>query len=179
MLYFWKKEIRLYMKKTSFLWIIVLLLACEPDDVCSETTQTTSRLVIEFFDIENLENTKTVGGLFAVALDTQGNPIEISGEVVSSRDKIELPLNGLENQSKFKLYNNYSIVNDVIEGNPDEITVAYTTTPIYVSRACGYKNVYSIQGFSIETDNDLWMINTEITMNEVTNENETHVKIYH
>ena len=43
------------MKNISFLWIVVLLIACEPDDVCSENTQTTSRLVIEFFDIGNLE----------------------------------------------------------------------------------------------------------------------------
>ena len=48
-----------------------------------------------------------------------------------------------------------------------------------VSRECGYKNVYSIQGFSIETDADLWMINGEIVIDEVTNENETHVKIFH
>lgn len=167
------------MKNISFLWIVVLLIACEPDDVCSENTQTTSRLVIEFFDIGNLENTKTVGGLFAVAIDPQGNELAISGEIVSSRDKITLPLNGTENQSQFKLYNNYSVVNDVIQGNPDIITVAYSTTPVYVSRACGYKNVFNIQGFSVESDSDLWMINTEISVNEVTNENETHVKIYH
>ena len=43
----------------------------------------------------------------------------------------------------------------------------------------GYKNVYNIQGFSIETDSDAWMVNTEIIVSDVTNENETHVKIFH
>lgn len=167
------------MNRISFLWIFLLLIACEPDDVCSENTQTTSRLVIEFFDIGNLDNTKTVGGLFAVGLDAQGNEVEISGEVVSSREKIELPLNGTANQTQFKLYENYSVVNDAVQGNPDVVTVAYTTSAVYVSRACGYKNAYNIQGFSIETDSDLWMVNAEIIVSDVTNENETHVKIFH
>ena len=167
------------MNRISFLWFFLLFIACEPDDVCSENTQTTSRLVIEFFDIENIENTKTVGGLFAFGLDAQGNNVEITGEVVSSRDKIELPLNSTTNQTQFKLYKNYSLINDVVQGNPDVITVAYTTSPIYVSRACGYKNVYNIQGFSIESDSDLWMVNPDIIVNDITNENETHVKIFH
>ena len=167
------------MNRISFLWIFLLFIACEPDDVCSENTQTTSRLVVEFFDIGNLDDTKTVGGLFAIGIDAQGNEVEVSGESVSSRDKIELPLNGTTNQTQFKLYKNYSLINDVVQGNPDVITVAYTTSPVYVSRACGYKNVYNIQGFSIETDSDLWMVNADIIVNDVTNENETHVKIFH
>ena len=73
----------------------------------------------------------------------------------------------------------FSVVNDAVQGNPDVVTVAYTTSPVYVSRACGYKNVYNIQGFSIETDSDAWMVNTEIIVSDVTNENETHVKIFH
>ena len=32
---------------------------------------------------------------------------------------------------------NYSVVNDAVQGNPDIITVAYTTSAVYVSRACG------------------------------------------
>ena len=167
------------MKKIALLVCLLLFTACEPDDVCSENTQTTSRLVIEFFDIEDLDSPKTVAGLFASGIDADGNEVNILGENVTSRSKIELPLNGAQNQTQFKLYKNYDIVNDVVEGNSDIITVAYTTSSVYVSRACGYKNVYSIQGFSIETDADLWMINAEIVIDEVTNENETHVKIYH
>lgn len=167
------------MKKIALLSFLLLFTACEPDDICSENTQTTARLVIEFFDIGALDSPKTVAGLFALGIDNDGNEVAIYGENVASRSKIELPLNGAQNQTQFKLYKNYDVVNDVVEGNPDIITVAYTTSSVYVSRACGYKNVYSIQGFSIETDADLWMINGEIVIDEVTNENETHVKIFH
>jgi len=167
------------MKKILFLYILTSLVSCEPDDICSENTQTTPRLVIEFFDIENFEVPKTVPGLFAVGIDNQGNEVTILGEVVNSRSIIELPLNGSENQTQFKLYSNYDIVDNEVEGNPDVISIAYETESIYVSRACGYKNNFSIQGFSIEQDIDLWMISTEITISEVTNENESHVKIFH
>ena len=179
MLYFWKKEFSFFMKKILFLYILTSLVSCEPDDICSENTQTTPRLVIEFFDIENFEAPKTVPGLFAVGLDDLGNEVTILGEVVNSRSIIELPLNGSENQTQFKLYSNYDIIDNEVEGNPDVITIAYETESFYVSRACGYKNNYSIQGFSIEQDIDLWMISTEITINEVTNENESHFKIFH
>ena len=57
------------MKRILFLGLILFLLACEPDDICSDSTQTTSPLVIEFFNIENLIDTKTVPGLFAIGVD--------------------------------------------------------------------------------------------------------------
>ncbi len=168
------------MKKIALLSFLLVFTACEPDDICSENTQTTARLVVEFFDIGALDSPKTVAGLYALGLDTDGNDVPINGENVASRSKIELPLNGAQNQTQFKLYKNYDVVDNAVVGNPDIITIAYTTSSVYVSRACGYKNVYSIQGFSIETDADLWMINAEFDINkEVTNENETHVKIFH
>lgn len=158
---------------------MLLFFGCEPDDICSESTSTTPRLVISFFDINDIENNKTVGGLYAIAVDNQGDEIPVSGESVSSRSEITLPLNGSQNQSRFKLYKAYDVIDGVVQGNPDEITVAYSTETVYVSRACGYKNIYTIQGFSIDSDSDLWMISYEILTNNVNNENETHVKIYH
>ena len=167
------------MKKLSLIIGVLLFFGCEPDDICSESTSTTPRLVISFFDINDIENNKTVGGLYAIAVDNQGNEIPVFGESVSSRSEITRPLNGSQNQSRFKLYKAYDVIDGVVQGNPDEITVAYSTETVYVSRACGYKNIYTIQGFSIDSDSDLWMISYEILTNNVNNENETHVKIYH
>ena len=45
------------MKRILFLGLILFLPACEPDDICSDSTQTTSPLVIEFFNIDNLIDT--------------------------------------------------------------------------------------------------------------------------
>ena len=167
------------MKKILLFYLFISLACCEPDDICSESTLTTPRLVIEFFDIENLNDTKTVPGLFAVALDEQGLEIPIIGESVNSRDRIELPLNGNFDQSKFKLYKNYDINDGVVQGNPDVITVNYTTEAIYVSRACGYKNNYFLNEFNVDNDIDLWIVLSELSNNEVQNENTKHVQIFH
>ena len=64
-------------------------------------------------------------------------------------------------------------------GNPDIITVTYEIETLYVSRACGYINNYSIQTFSIDSDSDQWIINSEILLTQVINENEIHVKVLH
>ncbi|MGC6438119.1 MAG: DUF6452 family protein [Flavobacteriaceae bacterium] len=167
------------MKKILLTVCLLAIVSCEPDDICSQSTQTTPRFVISFFDINDIENTKTVGGLYAVGLDLENNEVAITGEAVQSRPELKLPLDGSLNQTRFRLYKNYDVVDDEILGNPDEITIAYSTQTVYVSRACGYKNTYTIQGVSIDSDNDLWTISTEILLNEVTNENETHIKIFH
>ena len=167
------------MQRILFLGLFLFLWGCEPDDICSDSTQTTSRLVIEFYDIENLTDTKTVPGLYALGLDSNGNEVTIYGETVNSTSRIALPLNGNQNNSTFILYKNYNEVNGVIEGNADVISVNYTTQAVYVSRACGYKNLHTIQSFEIETDSDMWMVFSSISNYEIVNENITHVEIFH
>ena len=77
------------------------------------------------------------------------------------------------------MYKNYNIVDGDIEGEPSLITINYSTQYEYVSRACGYKNIYTIQGFDIQDDADNWMILFVVQSNEVNNENTTHIEIFH
>ena len=90
-----------------------------------------------------------------------------------------MPLQNNSSQTQFKLYESYDIINSTVNGNPDIITVTYEIETLYVSRACGYINNYSIQTFSIGSDNDQWIINSEILLTQVINENEIHVKVLH
>ena len=137
-------------KKHLFLLLIVLLqISCEKDDVCPATTQTTPRIVIEFYDIAAPDEIKAVPGLFAIGLDTNANEVPIHNELVSTRSSIALPLQNNSSQTQFKLYESYNNVDSVISGNPDTITITYEIETVYVSRACGYINNYSIQTFSI------------------------------
>ena len=119
-------------------------------------------------------------GLFAIGLDTNANEVPIHNELVSTRSSIALPLQNNSSQTQFKLYESYNNVDSVISGNPDTITITYEIETVYVSRACGYINNYSIQTFSIASDNDRWMGSFEILITtQVTNENEIHVKVLH
>ena len=167
------------MRYRLLFFLLLSLFCCEPDDICSQSTQTTPRLVIDFYDIENLSSKKSVAGLFAIGINGQGDEINIIEESAETRDRIELPLDGNYNESRFKLYKNYNMVDGVVEGNPDIISINYNTESIYVSRACGYKNNYSINEFDIDNDVDLWIVLSEVIINQVENENLGHVQIFH
>ena len=163
-----------------FLSLVALLsFSCEKDDVCPATTQTTPRMVIEFYDIAAPEEIKLVPGLFAIGVDSNGNEVPIHNELVSTRSSIALPLQNNSNQTQFKLYESYDLIDSTVSGNPDIITITYDIESLYISRACGYINNYSIQTFSIASDNDQWMINSEILITQITNENEIHIKVLH
>ena len=112
-------------------------------------------------------------------LDNDANEVEIINELVSTRSTIELPLQNNANQTQFKLYKSYDLVDSTVVGNPDIITVTYAIETLYISRACGYINNYEIQTFSISNDSERWMTSFEILTTQITNENEIHVKILH
>ena len=166
------------MKQFIYLFLIVIL-SCEKDDICPETTQTTPRLVIEFYDLTNPDVLLQVPGLYALGLSTDGIEIPINNEIVTTRSSIELPLKTDDTETEFILYKSYDIVDGEVIGNPDRIKVTYESENVYVSRACGYKTNFDIQAFAISTDSDQWMISSDILINEITNENDIHVKILH
>lgn len=169
------------MKKHHLFLLTVALIyfGCEKDDVCPATTQTTPRLIIEFYDITAPDQIKSVPGLFVIGLDPDLNEIPIYNELVSTRSSIALPLQNNSVQTQFKLYKSYDVIDSVVIGNPDIITITYEIETVYVSRACGYINNYSVQTFSIDTDNEQWLVNSEILSTQVINENEIHVKVLH
>ena len=166
------------MKQFIYLFLIVIL-SCEKDDICPETTQTTPRLVIEFYDLTNPDVLLQVPGLYALGLSTDGIEIPINNEIVTTRSSIALPLKTNDTETEFILYKSYDIVDGEVIGNPDRIKVTYESENVYVSRACGYKTNFDIQAFAISTDSDQWMISFDILINEITNENDIHVKILH
>ena len=166
------------MKQFIYLFLIVIL-SCEKDDICPETTQTTPRLVIEFYDLTNPDVLLQVPGLYALGLSTDGIEIPINNEIVTTRSSIALPLKTNDTETEFILYKSYDIVDGEVIGNPDRIKVTYESENVYVSRACGYKTNFDIQAFAISTDSDQWMISFDILINKITNENDIHVKILH
>jgi len=191
MLYFWKKDKPL--KKisfvvSSFLIVTLIILSCEKDDICAESTPTTPQLVIRFYDITNQDDTKSVTGLFAYALDDVNNIVPINGMSVETRDSIAIPLRTDMNSTRFVLHRDFDIddngtpddnTDDFLLGNPETITVNYEAEDVYVSRACGFKTVFNTISFSVAIDGDNWIINSEIIITNVENENAAHVKVFH
>lgn len=173
------------MKKGLILIItlIGLLVGCEKDDICSDTTANTPHLIIRFYNISNNSELKSVNSLKVNGLN---NNEEIG--ITSSKDSIALPLRILENNTIFSLTKDYTFDNngtpddtsdDIIGGNTDEITVSYANEQIFISRACGYKNIYTNTNIGFTNDGDNWIANTEVIQNNIENENNAHIYIYH
>lgn len=166
------------MKKTIFLLLILLFSfsGCEKDDICSATTSTTPRLVIQFYDINNSSVLKNPSNLKVIGVGmTEGIDFNGNGNTVS------IPLKTTENTTTYQF-----ILNSTSSTfkNEDVIRFDYSHENVYVSRACGFKILFDLDPITpyIHTDatlaDELWIKRIIINKSNIDNENETHVKIY-
>lgn len=116
-----------------------LFLGCEKDDVCDpNSTQTTPKVVIEFYDAAaTTETVKNVTNLRVIA------PNFTTGFGFNGTSKIKLPLKTFQDNSILNFIQNGSDT-DTTNDNLDEITFNYTRKETYISRACGYKTTYTM-----------------------------------
>ncbi|MBO3097725.1 DUF6452 family protein [Gelidibacter pelagius] len=163
------------------LLIILSLWSCERDDICAATTATTPHLIIRFYNIDAITETKTVRRMNVTA---EGNPKFIVND--KTTDSIILPLRvdalDILNTSRFVLTRDQDYATDSIAStvsNADIIEIKYTPELIYVSRACGYKSVFNDISARRETDSTNWIINIEVIKDTINNENAAHINIYH
>ena len=177
------KKISLF---TLFLFIIVNF-SCERDDICPESTPTTPSLIIDVFDIDSQESKKNVFGLLVAGVDR--NDI-LPGYGIVSADKLILPLKTSENSTQYRLFKNTTINDngtpddpddDYAEGNVDVITINYSPELVFVSRACGYKTIFTNVTLTIEQDGDNWIKSKQSINDNQSVEDETaaHFNIFH
>lgn len=172
-----------------FLLSAIVFWACEKDDICSEDTETTPRLVLKFYDNDNPNVVKSVPDILVHGIGNNAIIGELDGTV--SKDSIFLPLKTDAAETTFSIYKNFAVndnntpddtSDDFIEGNEDILTVSYNRNEVYVSRACGYKTIFETVTVSVQDDNDNWIVNHE-PVNEdfqtVENERAAHFKIFH
>ncbi|WP_179377127.1 DUF6452 family protein [Winogradskyella wichelsiae] len=198
------------MKNVKFLILLiaVALINCERDDICAATTQTTPRLIIEFYDATDTDELLNVPritvygeGLFTDEDGVTTEPIEESDLIITDYDdddsyvfnvnsnKIALPLivgnEGELTTTRFVLEKDTDLRIDDDEdtnSNIDIIEISYNNEFVYVSRACGYKSNFNSLGVSRVADDDNWISNIEIeetTQESIEDESTTHVRIYH
>lgn len=184
------------MKKIIALLLVFTfgLSSCEKDDICDANTPTTPRLVIAFFEIttplvpKNVVNLKVIGegetnGIIFNATATDATKYQTNANTVS------IPLKTTKNSTT------YSFIFDSGNPNPaavntDVIKFNYTHQDVYVSRACGFKTIFTLNPVSTiapistpfdQTDpagDGLWMQRVIVQKYNIDNENEIHIKVY-
>jgi hypothetical protein len=159
------------------LLIVVCTSSCEKDDICDPSTSTTPRLIIQFYDVSNPTTLKPVNNLGIIA------PGFTTGISFSSVSKIEVPLKTTDDITTFNFIQNGADTNTTND-NTDVVQINYTRNNVFVSRACGYKTVFTLNnpnGF-LRTDaiplDGFWIQNYTVVTSNIETENEIHVKIY-
>lgn len=171
------------MKKTiTLIAFLLLALSCEKDDICTNADADTAKLVIRFYDITSPETPKAVTDLLIVG---DGNSLGYSFETT---DSIAIPLRILTNNTTYRLIKDYAVddngtptdtADDFATGNEDEIIINYENEELYISKACGFKNVFNDVTMGLPDDGDKWILNGTVITNIIENSNNAHVHIFH
>jgi hypothetical protein len=164
----------------ALLLITIFFSSCEKDDICAE--ETTPRLVLEFYDVTNPTVKKNVTSLKVTGYKTDNTTLLTDSlGTFSGVSKIELPLQITEDVTKYSLILNSNSTS--VAPNTDILQFNYTRQNVYVSRACGYKTIFTLNSPNglIQTDaatpDLLWMQFINLQTTNITTENETHIKI--
>lgn len=178
------------MKKTLSLLLLIIFtsLSCEKDDICNPNTPTTPRLVIDFYNITNPSVKKNVTNLKVIGAGMKDGIIFNAGatgesQYLSNESSVSIPLKTNENSSKFRFILNSGNPNSALI-DTDEITINYTRNDVYVSRACGFKTLFTllpnnpILQIAVPTTKAKWMQTISIEKSNIDNENEKHLKIF-
>ena len=163
--------------------IIFVLLTCESDDICPESTQTTPRIVITFYDINNPNEKKNVESL-GIYIVNNGQINIIEGFEGINTDSIAIPLRDDELESNFMLSKDFSDATVIPSGQTNHVYFNYEINEIFVSRACGFINNYNLSlalpyDPADTSDPTSWISDIIILNDSITNENQSHVKILH
>ncbi len=163
------------MKKIFLLLLISIFFSgCEKDDICDAATPTTPKVVIEFYDNANPTVLKNVVNLGVFNTDFT---IGFGFNGVSTA---KVPLKTFQDSSVLYFIQNGS-AEPTTDDNSDEVTFNYTRKTAYISRACGFKTIYTLDAtnpVTVTADGNNWIQSVTVSQPNIENENETHVKIY-
>lgn len=157
-----------------FLATAFILWNCEKDDICDPVTPTTPKMIVEFYDNNNATVKKTVTDLAIVG---EGLTEGILFDGVS---KIEVPLKITDDITKYSFI--LDAENPILSlRNEDKLEINYTRDNVFISRACGYKTLFTLtnpNGINLATDANNWIKEITVQHYNIANEDEVHVKIF-
>ncbi|MFV8443144.1 DUF6452 family protein [Flavobacterium sp. LB2P44] len=171
------KKIILFVFTVAF-----LLSSCEKDDICDANTPTTPRLVIGFYDFSNPFVLKNVSNLKVVG-EGMTDGILFNGSQTTSGNTISIPLKTVGTTTTYSFILNSGNTNPALV-DEDIIKFDYTTQELFVSRACGYKTIFTLNPTNPYTHTDAtaanqkWMKFISVEKSNIENENEIHIKIF-
>ncbi|HEX8268557.1 MAG TPA: DUF6452 family protein [Flavobacterium sp.] len=163
------------------LTITLFLSGCEKDDICDANTPTTPRLIIEFYNSASPSELKPVDDLKLIS------DIEGIDTTFADVTRIAVPLQTTADVTRYRFVLNYNSTDPALIYE-DTLEFNYTRENIFVSRACGYKTLFTLNdnpelpdGVILNddpnTDLGSWIDNIVVEKNNLETENEVHIRI--
>lgn len=178
------------MKKIVSLLLVLIFTSssCEKDDICDGNTPTTPRLVIDFYNIANSSVKKNVTNLKVIGEGMKDGIIFNEGssgeeQYLANGSTISIPLKTDANTTTYSFILNSGNPNPTLI-DTDKVTFNYTRNDVFVSRACGFKTLFTfvpnnpIFHVAIPVTKLKWIQYIIIEKSNIDNENETHLKVY-
>ena len=169
------------LQKISLLLILALVWissGCEKDDICDPATATTPQVVIDFYDITNPTVQKNVTNLLVVG---EGMTTGLGFNGVNT---IKIPLKITADVTQFQFILNFGNTVTPALVNSDVVQFNYTRNNQFVSRACGYKTLFTLDETNpyalseLDPAGNSWIKNIIVNQYQISNENETHFKVF-
>ena len=154
--------------KKYLLLVLILIVGCEPDDICIEGSTGTSELIIIFHDFDNPDSRKEIQNLNVVGSVNQN---DFESLFFTTIDSITLPLRKFSSSTNYKF-----VLNDDDNMIVDELTIFYTPNDIFINRACGFKTIFEELNVSYSNN---WIKNIVILNNTLSDNNNANIKILH
>ena len=149
-----------------------LMSSCEKDDICLIETPTTPRLIVRLFDKDDRLNFKAADSITIYGVGQE------QALVTLTTDSLVLPL---KTQATFTQYAFLLKTRTVSTTEGDTIQFNYSRYDEYLNRSCGYRANFILDDnlISYPTAGTNWMESFEILIDTVSNEQQTHLAIYH
>lgn len=93
---------------------------------------------------------------------------------------VKIPLKTAENETKYEFYTH---MDDSLSTQTNQLKFSYHTADVFINSACGFRNTFEDFEADLLSENstDGWInyIETPDTINQIDDEQDTHLYIYH
>jgi len=146
--------------------------SCEKDDICLVETPSTPRLIVRLFDKDNRLNFKAADSITIYGVGQE------RAMVTLTTDSLVLPL---KTQVAFTQYAFLLKTSTMSTTVGDTLQFNYSRYDEYLNRSCGYRANFILDDklISYPTAAPNWIESFEILIDTVSNEQKTHLAIYH
>lgn len=158
--------------------VLLMISGCQRDDLCPAATQTTSLLVIRFYDVEELENPQAPTNLSVREINN-----DTTYFTRQNLDSIAIPLRTDQDQTIYEFILNDPENEDEeqsIPTNADRLEFNYGRETTYLNRACSYKVEFVDLKVSLDEGEDgAWIQDITVEQTNIENENSAHISLYY